>query len=136
MTVPSIAAGLAYGLSVFFLGFLLGVLRTLVLHPAIGEIPAVALEIPVILAASWMICATLVRRLSVPARWPERLIMGGVALACVLAGEVAVSVWMADRTLAEHVALYATPRSALGLLAQVAFALFPVMRLWRKSAMS
>ncbi|WP_299788947.1 hypothetical protein [uncultured Marivita sp.] len=131
MITRSFNAGLVYGLSVFALGFGLGVLRTLLLHPLFGEVWAVALEIPVMLAASWIICATLVHRLLVPSQWSDRLTMGGVALACVLVGEALVSVGLFERTLAEYLALYGTPRSALGLLAQIAFALMPVAQLRR-----
>ena len=131
MITRSFNAGLVYGLSVFALGFGLGVLRTVLLHPLVGEVWAVALEIPVMLAASWIICATLVHRMSVPPQWPDRLTMGVVALACVLVGEALVSVGLFERTLAEHLALYVTPRSALGLLAQIAFALIPLAQLRR-----
>jgi hypothetical protein len=130
ITGPFIA-GLVYGLSVFALGFGLGGLRTLLLHPLVGEIWAITLEIPMMLAASWFICATLVHRMSVPPQWSDRLTMGGIALACVLVGEALISVGLFERTLAEHLALYVTPRSALGLLAQIAFALIPLAQLRR-----
>ncbi|MCL3882306.1 hypothetical protein [Marivita sp. GX14005] len=132
MTTRSITAGLTYGLAVFMLGFALGVLRTIMLHPLVGELWAVALEIPIILAAAWAICAAVLHRFRVAARWPARLAMGGVALFCVLIGEAGVSLWMSDRTLKAHLALYATPRSALGLLAQFAFVLFPALQLRRR----
>ncbi len=43
--------GLAYFAVIFGLGFLLGTVRTLLLEPRIGALPAVALELPVMLGA-------------------------------------------------------------------------------------
>lgn len=51
----ALKAGAIYFVAVFTLGFCLGVLRTLVLVPRLGETLAVLAELPVILAASWLI---------------------------------------------------------------------------------
>jgi len=50
--VALLRPALAYFLPVFALGFVLGTVRTLWLAPMLGELAAVAAELPVMLAAS------------------------------------------------------------------------------------
>jgi hypothetical protein len=61
-------AGAVYFTIVFAVGFLLGTVRVLVLVPRVGETAAVMIELPIILAASWITCRWLIARFSVPAR--------------------------------------------------------------------
>jgi len=56
--------GAAYVVAVFGAGFMLGVLRTLVLVPRLGALWAVLLELPVMLTIAWLSCARILRR------WP------------------------------------------------------------------
>jgi subtilisin len=49
-------AGAAYFAVVFMAGFMLGVLRVVVLVPRFGETAAVLAELPVILLISWIVC--------------------------------------------------------------------------------
>lgn len=118
--------GLLYFAAVFALGFALGTLRTFVLAPALGALGAVLVELPVILGAAWLICGRLLRRrrLSLPAA----AVMGATAFALLMLGEAALSVLLAGRTLAQHLALYAEPAHLLGLAGQLAFAGFPLLR--------
>ena len=51
----SIKAGVAYAVTVFAIGFLLGTARVLLLAPRVGSTVAVLVETPVILAASWYV---------------------------------------------------------------------------------
>lgn len=121
----SLRAGVVYFALVFAIGFVLGTIRVLVVIPRFGDTNAVLIELPVMLALSWMACAWIVRRFAVPPRAAERLMMGALAFALLMLGEVAVSVFGFGRTVAGHLATYQTPGAQLGLAAQVAFALFP-----------
>jgi hypothetical protein len=121
----SLRAGVAYFGLVFAIGFVLGTIRVLVVIPRFGDTNAVLIELPIMLALSWMACAWAVRRFAVPPRTVERLVMGAAAFALLMLGEVAVSVFGFGRTVAEHLATYQTPGAQLGLAAQLAFALFP-----------
>ena len=56
--------GTAYVAAVFAAGFVLGVLRTLVLVPLWGELAAVLVELPLILTIAWLVCTRILRR------WP------------------------------------------------------------------
>lgn len=122
------AAGLAYFGVVFAAGFGLGVLRVLILMPGLGEGPAVVLELPFMLALSWVACGWLIARLDVRARLTDRLVMGGLAFATLLIAEIGVSAFAFGRSLAVHLSHYRELPALLGLVGQLAFAAFPVIR--------
>lgn len=127
MSVP-LLAGISYFALVFVVGFALGVLRGILLVPLVGELWAVAIELPVMLGVSWWVCGLLVTRMGVPPAVPSRLVMGGVAFALLLLAELGVSLLLLDRTPADHLATYARPPNQLGLFAQLLFALVPLIR--------
>jgi hypothetical protein len=122
-------AGLAYFIVVFGFGFLLGTFRMLVMVPVVGEISAVMLEMPIMLAISWFSSRWLSGQLSVPAALAPRLVMGGLAFALLMVAEVGLSIFGFGRTLAEHLASYCQFASIIGLLGQAAFASFPAIQL-------
>lgn len=122
----AITAGARYFLVVFALGFALGTLRTLFVAPRFGETTAVLLELPVMLAAAWLVCGYLLRRRALgPA---ERAVMGAVAFALLMLAEAALSLLLFHRSLAGHLALYTETPQLLGLAGQVLFGLFPLFR--------
>lgn len=121
-------AGAVYFAAVFALGFLLGTLRVAALAPVLGETRAILLELPVMLAASWLVCGWSVRRFDVPRAVGARVAMGGVAFALLMAAELSLSILLMDRSAAEHLGRYAETGPALGLAAQLLFAAFPLMR--------
>lgn len=124
--IAALRLGLVYFAAVFAVGFALGAIRTLVLIPMLGEVGAVLVELPVILTAAWMICGRLVRgrRLTVT----EAATMGATAFVLLMLGEAALSLFLAGRTLVEHLALYAETAHLIGLAGQLAFATFPIWR--------
>lgn len=128
MTV-ALKAACAYAAIVFAIGFALGTLRVLFVAPGLGEAGAVLVELPVMLAVSWIACGRIVGRYRVPGRPGTRLMMGGVAFLLLMLAELGVSVFAFGRTVAEHFDTYASPVAALGLAAQIAFALFPLLHL-------
>lgn len=115
--------GTAYFVTVFAAGFVLGVLRTLVLVPLLGELAAVLVELPLILTIAWLACTRILRR------WPlsprSALGMGAIAFLLLMAAEAGLSTLLAGRSLAEHLALYSQLPHQLGLAGQLVFALFP-----------
>ena len=118
--------GIAYVASVFAAGFVLGVLRTLVLAPLLGELTAVLMELPVILSIAWLVCTRILRRW--PLSPPAAFGMGATAFLLLMGAEAGLSTLLAGRSLAEHMALYAQLPHQLGLAGQLAFALFPWMQ--------
>lgn len=120
-------AGLLYFLAVFAIGFALGTVRVLVLAPRIGEIAAVLIELPVMLALAWPICGALVRRCAVPPQPGPRLTMGVVAFAVLMGAELAMAVWLFGQTPGQHWNSYRGFAARLGLAGQLLFALFPLL---------
>lgn len=115
--------GTAYVAAVFAAGFVLGVLRTLVMVPLLGEMAAVLVELPVILAVAWLVCTRILRR------WPlspaAAVGMGAIAFLLLMGAEASLSTLLAGRSLAQHLALYAQLPHQVGLAGQLAFAVIP-----------
>lgn len=116
-------AGSIYFAAVFAAGFALGVLRTLVLEPWLGALPAVLVELPIILGVAWLACARVLRRIPLAAAGP--VLMGAVAFGLLMLAEAGISVLLAGRSLPQHLALYREAPHLLGLAGQVLFAAFP-----------
>jgi hypothetical protein len=125
-----LAAAVCYAGTVFAAGFLLGTIRVLWLERTTGALGAVALEVPVMLAISWGAAAWCARRLAVPARYPPRLGMGGLAFAGLMLAEASMVVLLFGQSPIVILAGWATPAGALGLAGQVAFAAMPALRLF------
>lgn len=115
--------GTAYVVAVFAAGFVLGVLRTLVLVPLLGELAAVLVELPLILTIAWLSCTRILLRW--PLSPPSAVGMGAIAFLLLVLAEAGLSKLLAGRGLAEHLALYSQLPHQVGLAGQLAFALFP-----------
>ncbi|MDQ7010342.1 MAG: hypothetical protein Q9M29_00840, partial [Mariprofundaceae bacterium] len=63
--MKALQAGIAYFAMVFAAGFMLGIVRVMLLAPNVGETLAVAIELPIMLAVSWISCSMLIDRYSV-----------------------------------------------------------------------
>jgi hypothetical protein len=126
-------AGAHYAIIVFVIGFMLGTIRVLLVAPRLGETTAVILEAPMMLAASWFVCRGCVDRLDVRRTVPGRLLMGLVAFLVLMSAEVELGVVL-DRSIIDQLAMYKSTSGAIGLAAQVIFAIFPVLQVWRRFA--
>lgn len=122
-------AAVPYFVAVFAAGVVLGTVRVMLLAPAIGPLAAVALEVPVILAVSWVVARWAVVRHGVPAREGPRLGMGAFAFVLLMAAELALGVCGFGQSLAGILAGFLRPDGMLGLAGQVAFGLVPVAQL-------
>jgi hypothetical protein len=129
--VAAIRAGIAYAIVVFLIGFGLGTFRVLLLIPQVGETVAVSLETPLMLAASWFVCRWCVDLLDVPRRVGARAVMGVVAFTVLMLAEFGLSALVFGRSEAEFAASYASVSGAIGLVAQIIFAIFPAAQIWR-----
>lgn len=124
------AGALAFA-AVFAAGFVLGALRVVLLVPRLGEVGAVLIELPLMLAIAWVAVSRTVAALAVPPRVAARAAMGAVALGLLLAAEVALGVALTGRGAAEVVAGMAAPAGLIGLAGQAAFGLMPLWLLLR-----
>lgn len=118
-----LGTGVGYFVVVFATGAVLGVLRMTWLLPRIGAVPAVLVELPIILGACWLVSAR------IQYRWPlmpaAAAAMGAVAFLLLMLSEAGLSVLLAGRNVRQHFALYAELPHQLGLAGQVAFATMP-----------
>lgn len=124
-------AAAAYWGMVFALGFALGTVRVLWLAPAVGVLPATVIELPVMLAASWLAAGWLVRHFGIAGQG-EALAAGGLAFALLMAAECGLAVGMMGQTPAQWLAGLREPHALLGLAGQVLFALMPWWRAKRR----
>ncbi len=109
--------------------FALGTLRTLVApaNPESARPLAVAIELPIMLAASWFFCGFVICGFAVPPAARSRPLMGGVAFILLMLADFPIGAVMLGHSLGERLTLYKDGSSAIGLAAQVAFALMPWM---------
>lgn len=126
------SAAIVYWAMVFALRFVLGTVRVLWVIPLVGLMPATLLELPIILAASWLAAGWLVRRFGI-AGGGEALAVGALAFAILMAAECALAGVLTGQTPAQWLADLRQPHALLGLAGQVVFALMPWWRV-RRSA--
>ncbi|HXJ00933.1 MAG TPA: hypothetical protein VNH44_06905 [Micropepsaceae bacterium] len=123
----AVKAGLVYFAIVFVAGFALGAVRILYVVPHLGATGAVLIELPVMLVISWIACGVVVRRFAIPQHMGHRLTMGTVAFVLLMLAELALARVAFGLSPEQFVNAFATPNGAIGLVGQIAFALFPLM---------
>lgn len=127
MSAAALRAGLAYFGCVFATGFALGAIRVPVLVPAIGERAAELAEMPFMLVAIVLAARWTVRRFSVPPAARERLGMGVLACALVLACDLTLVLWLRGLTLEAAVRERDPVSGTVYLLMLLVFALMPLL---------
>ncbi len=127
---PSIIlrAALAYFGIIFAFAFGLGLVRTLLLAPMIGETAAVMLELPLVLTISWLSAGHVLRRWRLThAKTGFRLAVGGLAFVFLILAEYLLASALGQGGAAWAASLF-TPLGMVGLAGQVMFALIPLAR--------
>jgi hypothetical protein len=120
-------SALIYWGIVFALGFALGTVRVLVVIPQLGsETLAVALELPLMLAGSWIAARWLIRRKG-PFIGVERALIGALAFAILMVAEAALAGIVFDERLSARFASLTTLPDLLGLSGQLVFAAMPLL---------
>lgn len=130
--IAATKAGVVYFVVVFGFGFILGAVRVLWVAPRLGEVIAVFLEAPIILALSWVISRWCVNYFEVHAGLATRLLMGMAAFALLIFAELGVGVIAFDRSVADHFAGYVSLPGAIGGSGQLIFAFLPVIQGWSR----
>ena len=123
----SVKAGVAYAVTVFAIGFVLGTVRVLLLVPHVGSTIAVSVESPIILIASWYVSRIWMARLAVGVEIRPCILVGAVAFVTLMILEVALSVSVFHRSMGEYLADLRSPAGAIGFAAQICFASFPLL---------
>ena len=99
----TLKAGILYFLFVFGVGFVLGIIRTLLVVPRLGTRTAELLEQPVMLVVFVIAAKLLTKRLAVPPAPLIRLGMGGIALFLVVVTELALPVLLMGVSVREYI---------------------------------
>ena len=122
----ALKAGAFYFAAIFALGFVLGTLRALWLT----ALPAVLVELPVMLGASWLVARWLIRRRMLAGQVltaGEALAMGGFAFVLLMLAEAALGFLLTGQGVADWLAAMSTPAGLAGLAGQILFALIPLL---------
>jgi hypothetical protein len=120
----TLKASLIYFASVFAVGFVLGAIRVSFVVPRLGVRWAELLELPFMVAASFLLARLVVRRFG-PFAGVQRLVVGGVALVFMVAAELGLILVVQGQTWAQSIASRDPVSGAAYVLALVAFALMP-----------
>lgn len=120
-------AALSYVAVVFAAGFLLGTARVLLTAPRFGELAGVALEAPIMLAVSWLACGFTLCAFDIQGPRQGALV-GATAFAILMLAELALATLAFGRSPGQFLRAFGAPAGALGLLSQVAFGVFPLLR--------
>jgi len=126
-TSAVVGLALRYWAAVFAIGVALGTGRTLWLAPRTGALAAVLIELPLMLAASWLIARRLLARHPLPGR-SAALAAGALAFALLMASEAALAIGLGG-TAEGWLAALVTPAGLAGLFGQFGFAVLPAL-LW------
>ncbi|MCG8413873.1 MAG: hypothetical protein MI746_06595 [Pseudomonadales bacterium] len=121
-------AGILYAVGVFAIGFMLGVVRVALLVPLLGESLAVIIELPVILAASWVLCGRAIHIKQVTPEVSARAAMSLAAFVVIMVGDLMVGLFIFGLSTDDYVARYSEFANMLGLAGQMLFAIFPLLR--------
>ncbi len=116
---------LVYFALVFSAGFMLGVMRVLLIVPVVGERPAELLELPVMVLVSLLAARWIVRRFAIGAGVTNRLSVGFTALFLLLLAEAMLVLWVQQISLSEYVSSRDPVSGSAYAIALLLFALMP-----------
>jgi hypothetical protein len=122
--MTALALGLRYFVGVFAIAFAMGTIRTLLLAPAIGAMAAVAMELPIILAVSWLWGRRLLERQKLGLA--DRAVMGGSAFVWLMLAEFGLAMAF-GRAPGAYLVSFFTVDGFIGLAGQLAFAALPLL---------
>jgi hypothetical protein len=120
-------APLLYALAVVPAGGALWIIRVAGFEPDMTLPWAIAAEMLALWVVCLACCGIVVMAGNVSPRPSVRLVMGGGAVALLLAAEIALSLWLFDETLPRMAANYLTPSGLLRLGGQAVVALIPAL---------
>ena len=125
--LTALRAGAVYFTIVFGLGFILGVIRTIILEPSTGKTIATLIEAPLMLTASFFVAKQLIQRFAVTSELAPRLAMGFVAFAMLLGAEAVLAGPLRGWTLTEWISHFTTTEGQLSLALFAIFAVIPAL---------
>jgi hypothetical protein len=120
-------ASLLYFALVFGAGFVLGPIRILWLVPRVGTRTAELMEMPIMLAVTFLAARWTVRRLDVPPTTSSRLGMGCLALGLMLMAEFTLVLTLRGLTIREYFASRDAVSGTAYYLSLLLFAVMPLL---------
>ncbi len=121
-----IAAGALYFLVTFGVGFIFGVVRELLITPTTGPALATAIEAPVMCTVCYLAARWVVRRTGKAWQAGQRLMIGLVAFACLIAAEIGLSRLLRGWDFARWLEHLHTAEGRMSLVLFAIFAALPV----------
>lgn len=125
--MKTIKAAVLYFALVFATGFVLGTIRVLWIVPHFGTRWAELLEMPVMLAVSFITARWIVRRFAIPFTVPHRLGMGFIALILLLIPEFTLVLRLRGLSVAEYLATKDPVSGTLYYIMLGIFAIAPLL---------
>lgn len=119
-------AGVVYTLCVFLFAFAFGTIRVTLVAPQVGDLLAVILEAPIVLALSWRISTWCTQRFNVRSASLVRLLMGAVAFSVLMLLELGFAVLVFGEPLGHYFSKFKSTPGAIGLAMQCLFAVIPL----------
>lgn len=123
-------AGMAYFAFIFVAGLAAGIVRDLILEPALGEFAAAAIELAAMLGFAWWICRKLIDFFHIADRTAAGM-MGATAFVALIGAELAMALYTPSTRIADHVAAYRETARWIGLVGQILFAAMPSLAVAR-----
>ena len=117
-------ASLLYFVLVFGTGFILGPIRIIWLIPQVGERSAELMEVPFMIAATYLAALWIVQRFSLSSTRSIRLRVGVMALVLMLISEISLGLWIRGISLNEY---FSSRDPVSGTAYYLALALFAAM---------
>jgi hypothetical protein len=121
-----VRAGVIYFAVVFGAGFVLGTLRVTFLLPRIGTRAAELIEAPFMLAITFLTARWLVKHFALQSAALDRIAMGLIGLALMLAAEFGFVLWLRSISIAEY---FATRDPVSGTVYYILLGVFALMPL-------
>ena len=121
-----ILTGLAYFAIIFGFAFALGVGRTLVVAPRLGETNAVLLEIPIVMIASSFVARRITNDRFFTFR--QLLSIGAIAFTLTLVSEALLADVIRGQSIPQWAVSLTTPLGLIGLGGQLISAMMPTLR--------
>jgi hypothetical protein len=119
-------AGALYFVFVFGAGFVLGTIRTLWVVPHVGMRMAELVEAPLMLVVTVMAARWIVRFFAIPSVASDRLRVGAVGLALLLAAEFGLVLWIRGLSVREYLATRDPVSGTVYYLMLVVFVIMPI----------
>ncbi len=130
----ALKSGVLYFAIVFAAGFVLGTLRVFFVVPWFGDRRAELVETPFMLAIAVVVARWILRRPGAPVRAGDRLAMGLIALALMLAADFGLVLRLRGMTFARYFETWDPVSGGAFLAALVAMAFVPLLPGLRKGS--